>query len=136
MSTVEAEAEADTDTEAELINTLANASDARGKKPEPEKFQFGSQNNVLLTQEEYAKLCEQLPDADAKIEAMSLYFASHGNARKYKSHYATALNWARMAAERDAGKKPKQTGKSFADIAAEYEQKEKEPDPVWDIIDL
>ena len=128
----------------ELIkNSLVNktAFNARAEKPakkaEPEKIAYGSQHNVMLTPMEYAKLCEQFPDADAKIEAMSLYFESHGNAWKYKSHYATALNWARMAAEREKGKKPpQQTGKSFAEIAADYEHQEKEPDPVWDIIDL
>ena len=137
--TLDKDKDIDKDKEEELINnTLANASDARGKKPQPEKFPYGSQRNVMLTQGEYAKLCEQFPDADSKIEAMSLYFASHGNAGKYKSHYATALNWARMAKERESGKKPepKQPGKSFAEIAAEYEKNGPDPDPMWDIIDL
>ena len=129
----EVEVEEDKEVEKELRDTVTDVTETRGKNPQSEKFPFGSQNNVMLTQREYAKLCEQLPDADSKIEAMSLYFASHGNAKKYKSHYATALNWARMAAERDSGKEKKAKSKSFADIAAEYEQRPPEPDPVWDI---
>ena len=102
--------EIDKEIDKELNTVNANAlTDARGEKSTAaEKQAFGSLHNVMLTPQEYAKLCEQLPDADSKIEAMSLYFGSHGNAKKYKSHYATALNWARMAKERD-GSKPKQT---------------------------
>lgn len=72
--------------------------------------------NVMLTDDEYAKLKSQFVDADEKIEAMSLYFGSHGNAGKYKSHYATALNWARMAKERDAGKPKAQSVNEYPDI--------------------
>lgn len=105
------------DTEKELkkdkdkeIDTVTNVTDARSAK-KPEKSAYGSLENVMLTDEEYSKLKERFADADEKIEAMSLYFGSHGNAKKYKSHYATALNWARMAQERDALKakaQPKQ----------------------------
>jgi len=50
---------------------------------------------VLLTDEEYKKLVEQFgkAGADDKILNLSLYIQSKGN--KYKSHYATILNWER-----------------------------------------
>lgn len=95
-------------------------------KPKPEKKRYGSAKNVLLTDEEYEKLKERFPDADDKIEAMSLYFESKGNAGKYKSHYATFLNWERMAREREQTtaatipKAPKE--KTFGDIRREMEQ--------------
>ena len=95
-------------------------------KPKPQKHQHGSAKNVLLTDEEYEKLKERFPDADDKIEAMSLYFESKGNAGKYKSHYATFLNWERMAREREqttaasVPKAPKE--KTFGDIRREMEQ--------------
>lgn len=116
MSTIETEA----DTEAEFNTVNANAlTDARGKNSQSEKMPYGQFGNVMLTNQEYASLCEKFPDADSKIEAMSQYFESHGNAKKYKSHYATALNWARMAAERDSGKKKPASpqGESWLDIA-------------------
>lgn len=56
-----------------------------------EKERYGEFNNVLLTDEEYHKLeqANLLP----YIEKLSSYIASKG--KKYKSHYATILNWSR-----------------------------------------
>lgn len=64
--------------------------------------------NVYLTEEEHKKLVEQFGTSGAKdrIEALSLYIESKGAQRKYKSHYATILNWERMAKQqggKDAG---------------------------------
>lgn len=52
---------------------------------------YGEFKNVKLTKEEYKKLEEKklLPF----IEQLSSYIASSG--KKYKSHYATILNWSR-----------------------------------------
>ena len=52
---------------------------------------YGEFKNVKLTDEEYEKLKEAnlLP----YIEKLSSYIASKG--KKYKSHYATILNWSR-----------------------------------------
>jgi len=102
------------------INTLSNESvytpEKKSAKPKSEKQKFGSMQNVLLTSEEYAKLCERFPDADAKIESLSLAIASKGY--KYKDHYATILNWARMDADKKAALKPEQQKKtySFAEV--------------------
>ena len=58
------------------------------------KEKYGQFENVLLTDDEYQKLKEQFVDYEEKIENLSGYIASKGD--KYKSHYATILNWARQ----------------------------------------
>ena len=56
-----------------------------------EKESYGEFKNVKLTKEEYAKL--EKSNLLPYIEKLSSYIASKG--KKYKSHYATILNWAR-----------------------------------------
>ena len=48
---------------------------------------------MKLAPEEYIKLVERYTEPAVKImiERMSSYLAAHGD--KYKSHYATAINW-------------------------------------------
>lgn len=59
----------------------------------PVKHQHGEYKNVLLTDEEYAKLQKLFPDdLQERIERLSEYIASKGT--KYKSHYATIRSWA------------------------------------------
>jgi len=63
------------------------------------KRKFGEFQNVLLTDEEYQKLKGSWgAQAEAMIERLSAYKESKG--KKYKSDYATILNWQR----RDSGK--------------------------------
>ena len=57
------------------------------------KEKYGQFKNVLLTAEEYEKLKQKYSDYQDKIENLSNYIESKG--AKYKSHYATILNWAR-----------------------------------------
>ena len=57
------------------------------------KEKFGIFENVLLSQDEYLKLKEKFKDYQDKIDNLSSYIASKGV--KYKSHYATILNWSR-----------------------------------------
>lgn len=57
------------------------------------KKRYGEFNNVLLTDEEYQKLKDKFYDYEEKIENLSYYLKSKGD--KYKSHYATILNWSR-----------------------------------------
>lgn len=65
----------------------------REKDKKPVKHQYGEYKNVLLTDDELAKLREQFPhDWAARIERLSEYIASKG--AKYKSHYATIRSWA------------------------------------------
>lgn len=55
----------------------------------------GELSNVLLSQDQLDKLIERWPlqIVEQEIEALSCYMASKG--KKYKSHYATLLNWLR-----------------------------------------
>ena len=55
---------------------------------------YGTFENVLLTDDELEKLKNKFTDYEEKIEKLSSYIASKG--AKYKSHYATILNWARQ----------------------------------------
>lgn len=65
------------------------------------KHKHGEYQNVLLTDEELAKLQQLFPlDLPARIERLSGYIAQSG--KKYKSHYATIRNWA----SRDAKQQP------------------------------
>ena len=55
---------------------------------------LGEFGNVYLTEEELEKLKERFPyDWQVRIESLSEYVASKG--KRYKSHYATILSWAR-----------------------------------------
>ena len=65
-----------------------------------EGLTLGEFLNVFLSVEEHKKLQEKFGKAGAvdRIERLSGYIASKGD--KYKSHYATILQWAR----KDAGK--------------------------------
>ena len=55
---------------------------------------YGTCQNVKLSDTEYEKLKERFPsDYQDRIDRLSEYIASKG--KKYKSHYATILSWAR-----------------------------------------
>ena len=70
------------------------------------KRKRGEFHNVLLTDEEYQKLKDNSRlDVDSYIERLSGYIESVGK-NKYKSHYATILNWQR----RDTDAKAKGRG--------------------------
>lgn len=78
----------------------------------PTRHKYGEYKNVLLSDEEYAKLTAEFPnDYEQRIERLSGYIASTG--KTYKNHLATIRNWAK----RD-GEKKTQTGSSnpFLDI--------------------
>jgi hypothetical protein len=78
----------------------------------PTRHKYGEYKNVLLSDEEYAKLVSEFPnDYEQRIERLSGYIASTG--KTYKNHLATIRNWAK----RD-GEKKTQTGSSnvFLDI--------------------
>ena len=89
-------------------------------KAKPVKKPYGSGENVMLTDEQFCKLHERLPDADAWIEKASLYFGSKGNANQYKDHYMTILNWDRMDRERKAQQMNRR--ESWTEIAEQLSQ--------------
>ena len=69
--------------------------------PKPTRHKYGMYENVLLTDEDYARLQEEFPvDLNERIERLSEYIASTG--KKYKSHLATIRAWAR----KDTNKAP------------------------------
>lgn len=88
--------------------------DKNKKEKEKEKKEYGEFKNVLLTDEEYHKLEES--NLLAYIEEVSSYIASTG--KKYKSHYATILNWSR----KDKNKEKKEY-KSFQQLDYERQMK-------------
>ena len=59
--------------------------------PNNNKKTYGECQNVKLTDEEYKKICDK--GYTELIDELSLYLASKGD--KYKSHYATILQWAK-----------------------------------------
>jgi hypothetical protein len=84
------------ETETETITNISKGDKGlKGKR--------GEFKNVLLTDEEYSKLCERFTanETDKAVEELSSYMRSKG--KSYKDHYATLINWIK----RNAEKKPK-----------------------------
>ena len=78
------ETEAESETEADITTVI---------KEKSKKEKYGSFANVLLTKEEFEKLKHSFSDYANRIDRLSEYLASSG--KRYKSHYATILSWAR-----------------------------------------
>ena len=74
----------------------------------PVKHQHGEYSNVLLTEEEFAKLSSEFPnDYEERIEQLSRYMKSTG--KSYKDHLATIRNWARRdGAQKATGRQAEQ----------------------------
>lgn len=84
----------------------------------PRKMPHGEFHNVMLTDEEMNALRAKVYNADTLVEELSQYLASSG--KRYKSHYATLLNWSRRRAEEEA---PKQKFLTTEEISRRnYEQ--------------
>ncbi len=78
------------------INTRKPTKESKVNKSKVNKSKvYGEFENVLLTEDEYTKLLERFGEKDTTslIEKLSAGIASKGY--KYKSHYATILNWAK-----------------------------------------
>lgn len=69
-------------------------------KKKEDKKKYGEFENVLLTDIELSKLHQKFGESNTNviIEELSSYIASRG--RRYSSHYATLLGWARRKVER------------------------------------
>lgn len=75
------------------INKTRNQKIKTKNKKEIIKEKFGEFDNVLLSPEEFDKLKVRFGEqTESYIERLSNYVASTG--KRYKSHYATILNWA------------------------------------------
>lgn len=79
-------------------NTHSKVKRSREEKRRVESIEtksFGEFQNVILTDEEQGKLVVRFGETDTgeRIERLSAAMSSKGY--KYKSHYATILNWAR-----------------------------------------
>jgi hypothetical protein len=88
----------------------------------PAKRPHGEFGNVMLTDDEFAKLQEKLPNAWDLITELDQYIESQGKTKKYKSHYATLLNWSRRKAQEA---KPKQGYLTSDDISKKNYQESK-----------
>ena len=89
-----------------ITNWSAYQSEYQRQKPYRDKKDTYSEG-VRLSKEEYKKLCDKFgkSGADERIENLSLYIQSKGD--KYRSHYATILNWDRREAiESKSTKRP------------------------------
>ena len=72
-----------------LYIPYANGRIVKLSKVKLNKNKYGQFRNVLLTDDEYEKVKDKLDI----LEELSMYMESKG--KKYSSHYATILNWAR-----------------------------------------
>lgn len=79
-------------------STIRHIENNTDNKQHIDKHPYGEFENVLLTDAELEKLKRKFPSSwERKIENLSEYIESKG--AKYKSHYATILNWARKNGE-------------------------------------
>lgn len=74
-------------------NTDSEKKEINKERKEQSKKSYGTFNNVRLTDVELSKLQTMFKDYQTRIDTMSEYIASKGD--RYKSHYATILNWYR-----------------------------------------
>lgn len=86
--------------------------------PKSTRHKYGRYKNVLLTDEDYAKLQQEFPhDYTDRIERLSEYMASTG--KSYKNHLATIRNWAKRDKSQQQSRKK---SSSFLDLVEdEYE---------------
>ena len=90
-------------TQTTMNNNDNNDNNKREREPLPEikapKFPTGKYNNVMLTQEEAAKLSGEFPaEAAGMIEKLSEYMETTG--KKYANHYAVICKWIREDREK------------------------------------
>ncbi len=81
------------------------------------KKKFGQFQNVLLSDDEFEKWSTHA-NSNELIEELSCFLASSG--KRYKSHYATLLNWERRRKVEEA---PKKKFKTMEDISRENYEK-------------
>lgn len=97
---------------------------AKPSRTTPPQNSYGEFGNVKMTTAEFEKLvqAEGSERANALIEELSSYLASSG--KRYKSHYATLLNWGRR---KDKESEPKQRYLTTEEISQRnYEESKKQ----------
>jgi len=69
------------------------------------KKSYGEFNHVKMTDEEYKKLVDRFGKerADSMVERIDIYIEQKG--KKYKNHYAVALNWFKKEEIKSGGQK-------------------------------
>ena len=103
---------------------MESSTSADTKIKEPAKNSYGEFGNVKMTTAEFEKLVQAVgaERANALIEELSSYLASSG--KRYKSHYATLLNWGRR---KDKENEPKQRYLTTEEISQRnYEESKKQ----------
>ena len=102
----------DIDLDIDIDKDLVNKKEKIYRKEKPVKHQYGTYNNVLLSDVELQKLQSEFPtDWQERIDNVSGYCRSHG--KSYRDYLATIRNWAR----RDA-----RQGNARNDVTAGYQQ--------------
>ena len=105
------------DTEIDIYIDKEREKKKSASAPAPVRHKYGEYKNVLLSDEELAKLKAELPGFwRPYIENLSAYMKSTG--KTYKDHLATIRNWAR----RDQKKAEQKTGnKAAEELSDSYE---------------
>lgn len=85
---------------------LPTPSDADEKGKKSVRHKYGEYKNVLLTDDDLAKLKNEFPDWEKRIERLSSYIAQSG--KSYKNHLATIRNWAKRDQEKEQTKRGSQ----------------------------
>lgn len=102
----------DIDLDLDIDIDLVNKKEKIDRKEKPVKHQYGTYQNVLLSDVELQKLQAEFPtDWQERIDNVSGYCRSHG--KSYRDYLATIRNWAR----RDA-----RQGNARNDVTAGYQQ--------------
>ncbi|MCD7920588.1 MAG: helix-turn-helix domain-containing protein [Clostridiales bacterium] len=84
----------DTENPPQIITNRTNTEQINKLNEKDTRHKYGAYQNVLLTDEELAKLKAEFPaDWQERLERLSEYIASSG--KHYKNHLATLRSWAR-----------------------------------------
>lgn len=94
-SEVEVEVEVEEEVEEEGYSGLGPGVTPPSGGRSPSKLSFGEFGKVLLTEDELKKLNEKFGEEGTKDRITDLDTAIESKGLKYKSHYATILNWDR-----------------------------------------
>ena len=83
-------------------------------KAKPTKHKHGTYQHVLLTDDEYRKLCERFPqdDAERRIQNLDDYLQQHAD-KHYSDHYLTIIKWSQKDDSQKAKIAPVQQKKSY-----------------------